>query len=39
MIPAVCLFLWPEALGKAYDLAKERLLAEIPKIIEALKKL
>lgn len=29
----------PEALEKAYDIAKERLLAEIPKIIEALKKL
>lgn len=29
----------PEALEKAYELAKERLLVELPKIIEALKKL
>ena len=29
----------PEALEKAYGLAKERLLSELPKIIDALKKI
>jgi hypothetical protein len=29
----------PQALEKAYEIAKERLLTELPKIIEALKKL
>jgi hypothetical protein len=29
----------PEALERAYNLAKERLLAELPKILDALKKI